>query len=168
MFWTIGITESYINSLNLEDNTSSRNFYDLLDTLKNNQNLAIADNLDFRKIQKLNQKISNCKLSPSYQSEIINLFTELMKQSFIEKNEYSKNKFLGLKLESDDDLEFAENMSNKNLIDAILVDKKIFIFKIIKINILKLLRTIQIQEFLFLIYLKISKTTHHREFQKEI
>lgn len=129
MFWTIGITQSYINSLNLEDNISSRNFYDLLDTLKNNQNVAIADNLNFKNIQKLKEKISNGKLSPSYQTEIINLFTELMKQSFIEKNEYSKNKFLGLKIENDDDLEFAEDMSNKNLIDAILVDKKDIYFQ---------------------------------------
>ena len=129
MFWTIGITESYINSLDLKDNTSSRNFYDLLDTLKNNQNIAIADNLDFKNIKKLNEKINNGKLCPSYQTEIVNLFTELMKQSFIEKNEESKNKFLGLKLENNDDLGFAEDMSYKKLIDAILVDKKDIYFK---------------------------------------
>ena len=57
MFWTIGITDSYINSLNLEDNTSSRNFYDLLDVLRNNQNIAIADNLNFKNIQILRERL---------------------------------------------------------------------------------------------------------------
>ena len=137
MFWTIGITDSYINSLNLEDNTSSRNFYDLLDVLRNNHNIALADDVTFKNIQILREKIIKDKLSPSYQAGIYNLFTELMKQTFVEKNEDSKNKFIKLELENNDDLEFAEDISNKNLTDAILVDKKIFIFKIIKINILK-------------------------------
>jgi hypothetical protein len=129
MFWAIGITESYINSLILEDITSSRNFYDLLDTLKNNQNIAIADDINFKNIKILNEKIKNEKLSPSYQTEITNLFTELMKQSLIEKNEESKKKFIRLELENNDDLEFCEDISNKNLLDAILVDKKDIYFQ---------------------------------------
>ena len=57
MFWTIGITDSYINSLNLEDNTSSRNFYDLLDVLRNNHNIALADDVTFKNIQILREKL---------------------------------------------------------------------------------------------------------------
>ena len=52
-----------------------------------------------------------------------------MKQTFVEKNEDSKNKFIKLELENNDDLEFAEDISNKNLTDAILVDKKDIYFQ---------------------------------------
>ncbi len=121
MFWSICLTDSYIDSINLHEIDKTRNLFELLDNVKNNQNLIIGDDTNFKNLYKLKDKIYKEKISPAYQAELVSIFAELWKQTFIENNSGSKSKFLNYDISNTDDYEFVENLSFKKITDGVIV-----------------------------------------------
>ena len=92
MLWTLGLTKSYIESINLNDEHSVRNLYDVLEYVSDSPNLILADDKDKDCLIKLNSLLENSDILPEYQSKLGTKWSSLINSIQIEKDRNSKKK----------------------------------------------------------------------------
>lgn len=124
MFWTLGLTDSYLQSINLAEVNSVRNLHDILENVLSSPNLILADDKNLKCIEKLRNIFKNQSLLPEYEIETSILFQELLSKIKIEKNFESKKKCIQLKIENNDDYDFIDKLNEKNLVDAVIVNEE--------------------------------------------
>lgn len=123
MFWTIGLTDSFVDSTKLDDENSIRNLTDILNDVIYSPNLVFVDDKNFKGIMKLKKKFIEDKICPEYIKTVM-LFEELQKSIQIEKNQNSKKKCLSINFENEDDYEFIERLSEIEFIDSVIVNEQ--------------------------------------------
>lgn len=123
MFWTIGLTESFINSLKLDDHDSIRNLHEILQKVVKSPNLIFADDNELKCLEKLRSLFLKSKIVPEYQIDANSLLTEIFSSIKIEKGSYKKKKCVLVDKENNDDFEFVEFLCNNNITDGVIIDE---------------------------------------------
>ena len=109
MLWSICLTSSYCEGLNLLNTNSSKFLFELLKYVLKGNNIILSDDQNSSSIEAIAKKIDD-NVCPEYAIELTELIIEIKKWINIEQDPSSQKKLFLIPLQNNEEDEFLEEI----------------------------------------------------------